>query len=221
MSIISNALLGGIGFIISSIPFVILNLYIINKKRTLLKMKYTFIDKIFTVFFISSLLAIFSVTIGNNNHLSLLDVSIKSINFNLFDGISGQYAWALDGDIYSILNLFGNIAMFIPWGFFLGLYMKNEHKSTLKVIIIALITSSFIEVTQLFTGRYADITDIALNTIGVIIGKFIFNYFNILFNVFWDKVNIKCIDNNNNKDVFAFEIVHVICCIIFIIANIY
>jgi glycopeptide antibiotics resistance protein len=76
-------------------------------------------------------------------------------------------------------NLFGNILMFIPLGLFLPwLYRKGFG----QVVLIGCSMSASIELIQylnMFAGynRYVDIDDVILNTLGAIIGYWIFKKF--------------------------------------------
>jgi glycopeptide antibiotics resistance protein len=81
------------------------------------------------------------------------------------------------GNIYlQIINLLGNIVVFIPIGIFIVLLMK---KATFKhSLLIGLGSTLFIEVMQLVLSingvisRSFDVDDLLLNTIGVIVGYF-------------------------------------------------
>lgn len=72
-----------------------------------------------------------------------------------------------------IKNILGNIFMFLPFGFFISLYIKP-----LKVyypLVLTLIASLSIEFTQLATNRRVfDVDDIILNVCGGILGYFIY-----------------------------------------------
>ncbi len=76
-----------------------------------------------------------------------------------------------DGSIRDILiNIPGNIAMFIPTGIMLPLIYKNMD-SMKKVVLTGLLISLCIEIIQLpFSVRASDIDDLILNTIGCLIG---------------------------------------------------
>ena len=65
------------------------------------------------------------------------------------------------------INVFGNILIFIPFGYI----MKNILKSQLLILLISLITLVLIEFIQyiLLVGVF-DIVDIILNFIGILIG---------------------------------------------------
>lgn len=207
-------------FYIASIPIIILNMYIIKKKRELLDVKYKVIEKIFTLGFILSLIFILSITIGNNPPLKFQNVTWQNINIRPFEGVYMQYVLGVNGNIYSIINLFGNILIFIPWGFFLAVYYKENKNEKFKILIIAILTSFSIETIQLFSGRYADITDIILNTIGVLLGRFVFCYLSILFKEFFNNVHL-WYPNNNNNEVKVFTVIQGVSCLIFLIAGVW
>lgn len=218
MNNITSALYYAVPFYIASIPIIILNIYIIKKKSEILNVKYNLTEKIFTLGFIVSLLFILSITIGNNSGLRLQDATLKNINIIPFSGVYMQYILSTDGDIYSIINLFGNILVCIPWGFFLAVYFKETKNEKIKILIISILTSFSIETIQLFVGRSADITDIILNTIGVLLGRYIFCYLNILFKDFFGNISLR--HPNNNKEIKVFNIMQSVCCLIFIIASV-
>lgn len=82
-----------------------------------------------------------------------------------------HYAWNY------FQNLFGNIALFVPFGFFLPLLYPKMHFG--KVVLIAALSSSLIEFIQylnMFLGyyRYVDIDDVLLNTFGAMLGFWTF-----------------------------------------------
>lgn len=67
--------------------------------------------------------------------------------------------------------LIGNIAMFVPFGFFLPLV--TELKSRKKIVLAAIVVPICFEVAQLIFGRSLDVDDLIANFIGVIIGAMI------------------------------------------------
>ncbi len=71
-----------------------------------------------------------------------------------------------------MLNVVGNIVMFIPFGYIIAAYIKP--KMIWTNLIIAAIVSTTIEFVQLNIGRSFDIDDIILNTLGSIIGFLIY-----------------------------------------------
>ncbi len=92
------------------------------------------------------------------------DVSWSTNNFIPFKEI-GRYSI---GSRLFYRNVIGNMAMFMPFGFFVSYYVKIQ-KPTLALLLLFFASIS-IEVTQLLIGRVFDIDDIILNLIGGTIG---------------------------------------------------
>ena len=67
--------------------------------------------------------------------------------------------------------LIGNIAMFVPFGFFLPLI--TELKSRKRIVLAAIIVPICFEVAQLFFGRSFDVDDLICNFIGIIISAMV------------------------------------------------
>lgn len=67
--------------------------------------------------------------------------------------------------------LIGNIAMFVPFGFFLPLV--TEIRNRRKLVLLAIVIPICFEMAQLFFGRRFDVDDLICNFIGIIIGAFI------------------------------------------------
>lgn len=70
-------------------------------------------------------------------------------------------------------NLLGNVLIFVPFGFFLP--MASKHRSFLSAVFYSLELSLCVEVFQLFTkvGSF-DVDDLLLNTVGGVVGYFLF-----------------------------------------------
>jgi glycopeptide antibiotics resistance protein len=78
-----------------------------------------------------------------------------------------------------VLNILGNIIMFLPLGFFLPLLWK-KFSSPKAAVIFGAFLSLAIEITQSFSFRGADIDDILLNTIGALAGYGLYRLINNL-----------------------------------------
>lgn len=77
----------------------------------------------------------------------------------------------------AILNLFGNIVCFIPFGLFVP-YIFNRRISFTKVVIATFIFSMSVEIIQLyFMIGIFDVDDVILNTIGGITGYMLYMIF--------------------------------------------
>lgn len=68
----------------------------------------------------------------------------------------------------TLINFFGNLAMFIPVGFFSALLFRNA--TWKRSAFIGFGMSTFIEIAQYFIMRNTAIDDIILNTLGAICG---------------------------------------------------
>ena len=83
----------------------------------------------------------------------------------------------LDNQIYStsaLINLGGNVLLFIPLGFFLPLVFPSLQKFWRTTLVTILIITA-VELTQLFTLLGScDIDDLILNLFGVSIGYLVF-----------------------------------------------
>lgn len=74
-----------------------------------------------------------------------------------------------------LINIIGNIFVFSPFGF-LGLSITKLNK-ILPITLSFIISISLIELTQSLTGRgVADIDDVLLNTLGMLIGYSAFKF---------------------------------------------
>ncbi len=69
-------------------------------------------------------------------------------------------------------NVIGNILIFLPFGYLIGVYIKP--KKIWPIIITTIMTSTIVEFVQLKIGRSFDIDDIILNIIGGIIGYLLY-----------------------------------------------
>lgn len=98
---------------------------------------------------------------------------VHSANFELFKTIKMYIRYY--ARLNSFENLFGNILVFIPFGFLLPHIMTSK-KKTLWVALFSLCFITDIELFQLVTrfGEF-DVDDILLNMMGVIIGLGIYH----------------------------------------------
>ena len=76
-------------------------------------------------------------------------------------------------------NVIGNIALFIPFGFFTSFYLKLERKRA--VLLLTILVSFVIEFIQLNIGRAFDVDDIILNVVGGFIGYLIYRILDKIF----------------------------------------
>ncbi|MCM3253622.1 VanZ family protein [Priestia aryabhattai] len=77
----------------------------------------------------------------------------------------------------AIVNIIGNVFLFVPTGFILPIKFKKLN-SLFKTALIGLFISILIEYIQLFIPhRWTDIDDVILNTTGTIIGYKLFCFY--------------------------------------------
>ncbi len=91
----------------------------------------------------------------------------EGINLVPFRTVSGFFRH-LSPDAF-LVNIVGNIVMFMPWGFGLMLLWKRKQK-VLSVAAHSLALPVFIETCQLFIGRSVDVDDLILNFVGGCLG---------------------------------------------------
>lgn len=119
-------------------------------------------NEILNLLFIIYVLLLFELLTGTENSLG------SGINYIPFKEIM-RYKF---GSKMFIYNVFGNILIFIPFGYFISRYIKP--KKVWPIIMDALITSVTVETVQLKIGRSFDIDDVMLNILGAILGYFVY-----------------------------------------------
>ena len=108
--------------------------------------------------------------------ISLLKITgIIGMKFYFWDVMNGRYnlSLILFEDV-SLIMLFLNLLLFVPYGILLPCVFKNLNIK--KVVMRGFFTSLSIEVTQLFGGRYTEIDDLIINTLGTLVGFIIYSY---------------------------------------------
>ena len=133
-----------------------------------------YILALFKVLFFKIRIVFSDIDISGNEKASFHSLFALS-NFIPFYRIY-YYASGQDPYLVGLLNIAGNILLFIPMGFFLPYFLKRIRQGRLSIIITAF-TSLSIEILQLLTatGEF-DIDDVLLNSCGGMIGYFLFRY---------------------------------------------
>ena len=95
-------------------------------------------------------------------------------NLELFKEIRRFITYREQIGTFSVFaNLFGNILIFVPYGFFISLASRS--RGFFKTLFCSMGLSLGVEIVQLFTrvGSF-DVDDILLNTVGGVLGYIIF-----------------------------------------------
>lgn len=95
-------------------------------------------------------------------------------NLELFKEITRFIEYREELGAFAVFtNLFGNILIFIPYGFFIS--MASKSRGLIKTFLYSFGLSFCVEVFQLFSrvGSF-DVDDILLNTMGGVLGYFLF-----------------------------------------------
>jgi len=82
-----------------------------------------------------------------------------------------MFRYKIGSDLF-YFNVIGNIAVFVPFGYFISSYIKP--KKILPILIVSIISSATVEFVQICIGRSFDVDDILLNAVGAIIGFLIY-----------------------------------------------
>ena len=123
------------------------------------KKKIVFYKEILSLLFIIYLMCFFYI-------LTFEDVDWSTANLIPF---KEMFRFSLGSRMF-FKNVFGNIILFLPYGFFLSYFVKLKK---VKIITsLSLFVSFIVEIIQYRIGRVFDVDDIILNVIGGIIGYF-------------------------------------------------
>ena len=95
----------------------------------------------------------------------------EGIQLRLFHTITRQLRYARREEM--LINIWGNILLFIPYGFFLPLLWKR-YRHPLRLSLMCLLLPLSIETCQLFIHRMTDVDDVLLNFAGGMIGGGVF-----------------------------------------------
>lgn len=145
----------------------------------------SWLERIFFVLFGVYLTVILAVTVspvyGFTTKMNELEINMK------------PFAVLVDGHL-NPMNLFGNIAMFMPIGFLLP-FVSRKMQHGVRAILVGGFLSALIEFLQMFLRRGTDIDDVILNTIGTAIGYIIAGAFLSIFPSFKRMIGIEEMKN--------------------------
>lgn len=139
--------------IVLSIVIILKVTYILKSERR----KIHYHEEIFQLLFMAYLIVLFQLVTSQ-------DLSGGGTNFIPFREIM-RYEF---GSPAFYRQVFGNIMLFIPLGYFASCFCKIKNLGTIS--IVSLLSSLTIEVVQHYIGRSFDIDDILLNVTGGVVG---------------------------------------------------
>lgn len=131
------------------------------------KRKFCLYEEIFELLFLAYLVLLFQLVISQ-------DLPGGGTNLMPFKEILRYEVGS--GAFYK--QVFGNILLFIPLGYFATSYCKIKGLGT--ITLVSLLSSLTIEVTQHYIGRTFDIDDIILNVVGGIVGFLLYTALNAI-----------------------------------------
>ena len=162
---LSNYLNRGISYLFIQIPlaFVIFLAYFTIKALIRKKIEINLINVMCELLWILIVLMILGITGVLGGDFTVTSISNMHFSFNILEeGIS----------IATILN----IALFVPFGFLSAINFKELQDKKRYGILIGFIFTITIEFLQAFTGRFVQLEDIIMNTLGTYIGYIVFIY---------------------------------------------
>lgn len=116
------------------------------------------------------------VVYGGNHNTALIPFRVVCYTWhNLFVNHSAKNL---------LIDVLGNIIMFMPFGFFVPLLWRVSDKAT---VAVGFIVSLSIELIQLFLPRWTDIDDLILNTSGTLLGLLLYHFLNNRFRKFMNQ----------------------------------
>lgn len=110
-----------------------------------------------------------------NVYTILRITGIIGMDFRVTEVLNGHIHYSLkpfEDGLSSAMLL--NLLLFTPFGFFTPIIFKKIKSKWLLNLLIALIFSGSIEFLQMFSGRYAQIDDVLMNTSGSLLGYVVY-----------------------------------------------
>ena len=154
-----------VGFFPDVWPLVIIITVIVCSLRIAYIIKnninFCFYKELFGLVFILYVMCLFEV------------VTLQDSNYGLSNFISFKEMFRYElGSRLFVKNILGNILLFLPYGYFASDYLKS--KKVAVPCFLTFLVSFTIEVVQYNIGRTFDIDDVILNTVGGILGYFLY-----------------------------------------------
>ena len=107
---------------------------------------------------------------------------------------------AAQGDkTYFLINFFGNIATFLPIGFFPMLLFSRM--TVKKASAVGFCASLFIEVCQIVIQRGCDVDDLLLNTLGALLGALLYRLLSLKWKETFDRCKVDTLKSADGSEV--------------------
>ena len=148
--------------LICSVVLIVLRIAYLIKNRE----KIVFYKEIFAFMFILYIMCLFYV-------VTFQDIDSQGISGYNIIPFKEMFRYSIGSRLF-FKNVVGNLLMFIPFGFFTAYIIRDS--KLIWTLLITLLISLTIEVTQYYIGRVFDIDDIILNVIGGWIGFYAFSF---------------------------------------------
>ena len=97
---------------------------------------------------------------------------------------------SLDWSSLSFINLLGNLLLFLPFGILLPAVYPRQRRFY-RVFLLSFLGILGVEVLQYFFGRVADVDDVLLNSISIVIGYFLFAVWMRIYKAFQKRRGLK------------------------------
>lgn len=96
----------------------------------------------------------------------------------------------MDWHSLSVVNLLGNLLLFLPFGILLPAVYPRQRRFY-RVFLLSFLGILGVEVLQYFFGRVADVDDVLLNSISIVIGYFLFAVWMRIYKAFQKRRGLK------------------------------
>lgn len=179
-------------FMLVALPMVLVCRFWLYRSRKKAGISFSAPHEVWLMVFVIYLAGLASLTV-----LPIVELGAEGLQFRLYGRghlnlvplriISDSLRMAAQGDhTYLLINFWGNIAVFLPIGFFPMLLFRKM--TVAKAVLIGFGATLFIEVCQIAIQRDSDVDDLILNTLGAFLGALLYR----LLAVWWKKAFDRC-----------------------------
>jgi len=173
--------------------YIIVRIIFTRIKHTKKNIPREFVLALFCIFSFALAIILIRTDFNHGNPFNILDgvdeiKSLRSIEYRVnYIPLKTIGSYILNPSAYNDFiiyeNLFGNVLIFLPIGFAMPLLWKHWQRFY-RIFLFGLLAPVAIEIIQLFTGRSADIDDVILNCLGVLVGYLSFQILNYIVRIF-------------------------------------